>query len=105
MLNEALYNPLAIVGDEDLVKGFKALGFGIYSPKNSEELIQILAYLVKEKIAVCLVQDSLYHSHQDKINAYRNLAFPIFLPFSKSVDTDLLNEMVKEIKVRATGVD
>lgn len=98
-----LENSLVIVGDEDIVLGFKAFGFRVYSLKELREFKTILEEVMKNKTAVCLIQDDIYNSAQDEINSYRSSPLPIFIPFSKSGETNLFDNIIKDIRIRATG--
>lgn len=95
--------PLAIIGEEDFILGFKALGFKVYPVKEPREFEKALDEVVNEKNAVCLVQDDIYRILESRINLYRNLALPIFIPFGKDANTGLLEKMVKDMRLRATG--
>jgi len=104
MLDELpLENSLAIIGNEDVVLGFKALGFKVYPLKEPQQFKAILTEVLKDKAAVCLLQDDIYSSVQDELNNYRNLPLPVFIPFPKTGQTDLLDSMIKDIKLKATG--
>ncbi|MEW5901543.1 MAG: V-type ATP synthase subunit F, partial [Acidobacteriota bacterium] len=46
---------VAIVGDADLVFGFRGLGFGIFSPRTDQEAGSVLSRLVQERFALCFV--------------------------------------------------
>lgn len=94
---------LAIIGDEDLVVGFKALGFKVYPIQDFQDHVQCLTEAVNAKAAICLVQDDIYSLAQEFINSYRSLALPVFIPFSKSAKKDLLEGMVRQIRLKATG--
>lgn len=116
-----LERPFAIVGDEDVVLGFHALGFKVYPVRNLaqdskliiskgvnvikelEEFSKVLDEAVSQEPAVCLVQDNIYRALEDQINSYKNLALPIFIPFTKDAKTALLDQIVKDIRLRATG--
>jgi len=97
-------NVLAIVGDEDIVMGFKALGFKTYALRESDNFEIIFDELARNKTAVCLIQDKLYRSSKDIIDRYKNLPLPIIIPFATSGATDDLDNLVKDIRLRATGV-
>jgi vacuolar-type H+-ATPase subunit F/Vma7 len=85
------------------VSGFKALGFKVYAAKQAEECSAMLDKAVSEKPAVCLVQDNLYQAMETQINSYRHLALPVFIPFAKDAGTALLDSIVRDIRLRATG--
>ena len=99
----SLNTALAIVGDEDLVLGFKALGFKVYAVSKPQDFQSTIDKLAEEKIAVCLVQDNIYNAAIEQINNYRYLTLPVFVPFSKDTKTDLLDKLIKDIRLKATG--
>ena len=116
-----LEKPLAIIGEEDAVLGFQALGFkvypvrnltqatkadisnGVYPVKDPQEFKAALDEVMVLRPAVCLVQDNIYRAQEAQINAYKNLAVPVFIPFTKDAKTNLLDELVKGIRLKATG--
>ena len=103
MLEESLENSFAIIGDEDLVMGFSAFGFKTYVPKDREDFSQILEEVVRKKSAICLVQDDIYRQQEAQINSFKHLAIPSFIPFSKEGHLDLMDEIIKNIRIKATG--
>ena len=96
-------NPLAIVGDEDIILGFTALGFKAYPIKEAAEFRGIAEEIVRSNAAICLVQDNIYTLAVSEINNYKSLALPIFIPFSRDAKTDLLDSITREIRLKATG--
>ena len=99
----SLEKPLVIIGDEDVVVGFQALGFKAYTLKEPQEFRAVLDEIVNQKAAVCLVQDNLYRGQEDQLNSYKNLPLPIFIPFTKDAKNALLESIIKDIRLRATG--
>lgn len=99
----SLENPLVIIGQEDVVLGFKALGFGVYGISESKECSEILEKVIQQDIAICMIQEDFYNANWEQINAYRNRPLPIFIPFDKNGKTNLLEKIVKDIRLRATG--
>lgn len=96
-------NALVIIGEEDLVLGFRALGFKTYVVKKPEDSQVALDECVANSAAICLVQENIYQKEEDQIKSYKNLAFPIFIPFSKDDQAGLLDNIVRDIRLRATG--
>ncbi|MDD5004986.1 MAG: V-type ATP synthase subunit F [Candidatus Omnitrophica bacterium] len=104
MLKEtSLEKKLAIAGHEDIVTGFKALGFNVYPVKEAEDFKKALEEIVQQNSAVCLVQDDIYRAAEAEINNYKHLAFPIFIPFAKDFKMNSLDTIVKDLRLRATG--
>jgi vacuolar-type H+-ATPase subunit F/Vma7 len=95
--------PLVIFGAEDVILGFRALGFRICPVKDAVEFNAILPEIIAQGAVVCLVEDNLYRAAASEIAMYRNLYVPIFLPFSRESQSDSLDSLTKEIRLRATG--
>jgi vacuolar-type H+-ATPase subunit F/Vma7 len=95
--------PFAIIGEEDLVLGFQALGFRVYPARDEGQTKAALTEVLLEKAAICLVQDNLYQGAKEEIDNYRNLPLPIFIPFAKDTGMSLLESMVKDLRLRAIG--
>lgn len=100
---DTLPNFLAIVGNEDLVLGFRALGFKVYPAQDKEQVEAALAESAHKGCAVCLVQEELYSLAKESIDSFRDSPLPIFVPFTKDYRTELLDRIVKDIRLRATG--
>lgn len=95
---------IGIVGEEDVVSGFRALGFKAYPVTKGEEFKTIFSQLLKDKTVICLVEEDIYLAAQPEINNYKQLPFPIFIPFSKTGKMNLLDDILKKIRLKATGV-
>lgn len=98
-----LENQIGVVGEEDVVSGFKALGFNTYIIEDYKSAGPVLDEVVQKGLAVCLVEESIYSFSLERINNYKNLTTPIFIPFSKIGKNQLLDNIVKNIRLRATG--
>jgi vacuolar-type H+-ATPase subunit F/Vma7 len=103
MPETTLENPLVVMGDIDTVSGFKALGFKVYVIKEPGEFSAILEEIVAKQTAVCLIQENIYQAQESQIHNYKNLALPVFVPFDKSAKMDKLGQIIKNIRLRATG--
>ncbi|MCM8770666.1 MAG: V-type ATP synthase subunit F [Candidatus Omnitrophica bacterium] len=98
-----LDSPLAILGDEDIVSGFQALGFKPYSADEKEKYKKILDEIVSKKTAICLIEEEIFLFLKDKIDDYKKQALPVFIPFSKTERSPLLERVIEAISVRAQG--
>ena len=98
-----LEKSLAIVGNDDIIMGFRALGFMVYPVKEPLGFRAALADIMQKKVAVCLVEESLYQANVAEINKVRNVPLPVFMPFSKNNQTHILDTIVSAVKLRATG--
>jgi vacuolar-type H+-ATPase subunit F/Vma7 len=95
---------LAIFGAEAVVQGFKALGFHPYPVADAAEFRTVLPAAVAEGAIVCLVEEDLYHDAAADLGRFKNLPWPIFIPFARDGRTGMLDKLVKEIRLKATGV-
>jgi vacuolar-type H+-ATPase subunit F/Vma7 len=59
--------------------------------------------IVSSNVAICLVEEQIYLAAREKINSYRNLPLPIFIPFAADKRTETIEGITKEIRLRATG--
>lgn len=100
---EVSENSLVIVGEEDIVMGFKALGFKVYTVKEPQDFRFVLDEVRNQKAAICLVQENIYQDQKEEIDSYRSQALPVFIPFTKDARNILLEEAVKDIRMKATG--
>lgn len=98
-----LEKPLAILGEEDIILGFRGLGFNTYAVKEPQELRGVLDKILAQRPVVCLVQDNFYSAIEAQINGFKDLMLPILIPFSKQGRIDLLDNILKDIRLRAIG--
>ena len=96
-------NQFAIIGEEDIALGFRALGFKVYPFSSQADLKSTLDEIMNEKIAVCLIQEDIYSKASEQINNYKYLPLPVFVPFTKDSETTLLDKILKDIRLKATG--
>lgn len=99
----SLNNPMVIIGHEDVVSGFQALGFKAYSVKDASGFKSALEEILNKRVAVCLVQEDIYNVAQDQINNLKHSPLPIFVPFGKSDKAPQLDNIIRDFRLRATG--
>jgi vacuolar-type H+-ATPase subunit F/Vma7 len=95
---------LAIFGAAAVVQGFKALGFHPYPVADAAEFKIVLQAAVANGAVVCLVEENLYRDAAADLGRYKSLPWPIFIPFAGDGKTEMLDKLVKEIRLKATGV-
>ena len=95
--------PFVVIGEEDVISGFQALGFRVYAVKENETDETVLAEALAPDTAICLVQDNIYQSAKEEIDKYRTLPLPVFIPFGKDAGMSLLESLVKDVRLRAIG--
>lgn len=97
---------IAVVGAEDLVYGFRALGFDVFSPADTEEARQILKDIGRGGYALCLLHQSLFEPLQAERAALAGRFLPVVVGFSDFRSAaGTLDAMLREMAVKATGSD
>lgn len=97
---------VAVIGEQDMVFAFRALGFKTYSPRHLDEAREILNGLEKDNIALCFLHQSYFLPLQEEREALGKEFVPVVVGFSDySKITDHLENMMKEMAVKATGSD
>jgi vacuolar-type H+-ATPase subunit F/Vma7 len=97
---------VAVIGDKDMVFAFKALGFKTYSPRHMDEAREILNGLEKDNIALCFLHHSYFEPLQEEREVLGKKIVPVIVGFSDYRKiTDHLENMMKEMAVKATGSD
>ena len=96
-------NHLAILGDEDIILGLRALGFQAYPASTKEEILTALEEMAGAHCALCLVQEDIYALAKEQFDAYESQPLPAFITFSKDGNMKLLEELLRETKLKATG--
>ncbi len=97
---------VAVIGDKDVVFPFRALGILTYSPRDIEEARGILKGLERDNIALCFLHQSYFAPLQEEREALGKKLVPVVVGFSdyRKV-TDHLENMIREMAVKATGSD
>jgi vacuolar-type H+-ATPase subunit F/Vma7 len=100
------FDRMAVIGATDLIFGLRALGMRTFSPRNVDEAKRILAGIVKEEYALCLVHQDWLDALKEEREEIGKRFCPVILGYSDHrALTDLIGSMVREIAVKATGSD
>jgi vacuolar-type H+-ATPase subunit F/Vma7 len=94
---------LAIIGNGDIVSGFKALGFTAYAAESQDECRAASQEILSAAPCICLVQEDLFEAAEARRQQYKGSGIFIFIPFAKDAEGGMLDRMVRDIKLRATG--
>ncbi|MFA5319711.1 MAG: V-type ATP synthase subunit F [Candidatus Omnitrophota bacterium] len=103
MSEDNTQKPLAILGREGNISGFRAFGFQVYPLPDISGLAVLLESIAASGAAVCLVEEEIFRGARQEFEKYRKDPLPVFLPFSASGGEGVLEEMIKEIRLKATG--
>jgi len=97
---------MAIVGDADLVFGFRALGIRTFSPRNSAEARSILSGIARGDCALCLIHQRWLDVWREQKEEIGKGLYPVVVAFSDYRDlADRVGSMVRDMAVAATGTD
>lgn len=101
-----MFDRVAIVGESDLVLGFRSLGIKIFSPKNVDEARRVLQEIEKENFALCFLHESFHGTLAEEREALSQKFCPVVVGYSDYRKiTDYLEEMMRDMAIRATGSD
>ena len=101
-----MFDRVAIVGESDLVFPFRALGVRIFSPKNVDAAREILEEIAEENFALCFLHDRFYEALTEEREALARKFCPVVVGYSDYRKiTDYLEEMMREMAIKATGSD
>ncbi len=100
------FTRIAVVGEPDLVFGFRALGIWTFSPAGAEDASKVAAGIVRGDFALCLVDQRWLAAFKEEEAAAGRKFCPVIVGFSdyRSL-TDELEKRVREMAVKATGSD
>ena len=97
---------IAVLGDQDSVLGFKALGLDVFPAENAEEAKSILHRLAREDYAVVYLTEQLARYMGEELARYKDDLTPavILIPGKEgSLGIGMAN--VKKSVERAVGAD
>jgi vacuolar-type H+-ATPase subunit F/Vma7 len=100
------FSRVAVVGEADLVFGFRALGMRVFSPASAEEAARLASKIVEGGFALCLVDGRWLAAFKEEEAAAGRKICPVIVGFSdyRSL-SDEVEKRVREMAVKATGSD
>ena len=97
---------IAVLGDQDSVLGFKALGLDVFPAESVEEAKKTLHRLAKEDYAVVYLTEQLAQYMNDELDRYKDELTPaIILIPGKEGPLGIGMANVKKSVERAVGAD
>jgi V/A-type H+-transporting ATPase subunit F len=98
--------PMAVIGEKDIILGFKALGVHVFPAASPEEALAVLKRLAREKYAVILLTEKLAQPNQEAIEELNKRFLPVVLlvPGSRG-SLGLGLKKLKEDVEKAIGAD
>ena len=100
------FSRIAVVGEADLIFGFRALGIQTFSPASAEDAEKIASQIVRGDFALCLVEGRWLAAFKEEEEAAGRGVCPVIVgyPDYRSL-SDEVEKRVREMAVKATGSD
>jgi vacuolar-type H+-ATPase subunit F/Vma7 len=101
-----MFEKVAVIGENDLVLGLRALGFLVLSPLDSEQAREMIKGLDKKGVALCFLHQSYFDPLKEERKELVKKKGPVVVGFSDFREiTDKLALILRETAVTATGSD
>ncbi len=103
--NEKTYKA-AVIGDQDSILGFNALGIDVFVQERPDAASRIIDELADGGYAVIFITEPLAEQIRDKLAYYRDKKIPALVPIpSVRGDTGMGMQQVKDSVQKAVGID
>lgn len=97
---------IALIGDRNLFLPLQAFGLTVFSPGTVEEAREMLAQVVSEKYALCLIQEEWMEKLGSELSALSQKFSPVWMGFSDYRGIlDAIEKFMSELSIKATGSD
>lgn len=99
-----MFERVAVVGEEDFVFAFRALGFEVFTPKDIEEAKKVMETIKRENFALCFLHQNLLDPLKEERKALGKKLCPVVVGFRDYREVeDHLENIMRETAVKATG--
>lgn len=100
------FRKVAVIGDRDIVFPLRALGIEVLSPRDVDEAREMLKKIAEENFALCLLEQHYLEPLEEERKVLQKRFCPVVIGFSDyRTLADKLEQMVREMAIRATGSD
>jgi V/A-type H+-transporting ATPase subunit F len=97
---------VAVIGDNDSILGFKALGVSTYPVTGSEDAARALNTIVRDKVAVVCITEAVAEQIMPKINELNKRLLPAIVLIPNNQGTlGLGMKQIKKNAEKAIGAD
>jgi V/A-type H+/Na+-transporting ATPase subunit F len=97
---------VAVLGDQDSVMGFRALGMTVIEIDEPKEVIPAIDQLMADRYSVVFLTEALAEHNQDDLRKYRDRALPSIIPIpSMKGSTGFGMRQIRESVRRAVGIN
>lgn len=99
-----MFDKVAVVGDDELVYAFRALGIKVFFPQTAREARDIMEKLTQERFAVVFLHESLFEALKQERDALRESFCPVVVGFSGYQQVmGYLEKAMRTIVIKSTG--
>ncbi|MDI6698248.1 MAG: V-type ATP synthase subunit F [Candidatus Saccharicenans sp.] len=97
---------MAVIGDRNFCAPFKVLGLSVLTPENPDQARTMLARVVQEKYAVCLIQETWLEVLKPEVAELSNKFAPVCVGFSDfRASSESVENLMRELSIKAIGSD
>jgi len=97
---------IAIIGDNNIILGFKALGVNTFSVKNKFETEQALDKIKSENdYGIIFITENFTEQVKEKLEEIKGEALPAIVPIPSNIKTGAGLKNLKSIVEKAVGSD
>lgn len=97
---------MAVIGDRDLCAPLKVLGLTALTPGSLDEARAMLAQVVQEKYAICLIQETWLEALKPEVAELSHKFAPVCVGFSDfRASSESVENLMRELSVKAIGSD
>ncbi len=97
---------MAVIGDLAFCAPFKALGLSIFAPGSPDEARDMLAQVVQERFAICLIQETWLEVLRPEVAELSHKLAPVCVGFSDfRASSDSVEKLMKQLSIQAIGSD
>ncbi len=97
---------IAIIGKEDTVALFNAIGVTTFFTNDPNEIDQIIFKLAKDNCKIIFVSENIYTLIPETLEKYKLSAYPIILPIQLDLESSGLGlKRIRENVEKAIGIN
>jgi vacuolar-type H+-ATPase subunit F/Vma7 len=95
---------IAIIGEKDLCFPLRASGLAVFCPASAEEARMMLAEVVDEKFALCLIHEKWLEPLKAEIAELSRKFAPVCVGFSDyRAISESVEKLMRDLSIKATG--
>lgn len=97
---------IAIIGNKNIILGFKALGVSTFSVNQKIDIEKVLEEIKKENdYGIIFITEEFMDMAQEKLQEFKGLPLPAIVPIPSNIKTGAGLKNLKRIVEKAVGSD